>query len=253
MKNFTIVSNWKLNGNNNTIYNFITKLKKYFLIYPIVNNIIFVPPVVYSNNIKNEIKNTKFFLGAQNVDINISGAFTGEISIKMLQDIGIKYVIIGHSERRMFHNETNKYIAQKFQIIKKYNMIPILCVGETFKEKQLCQTYDICKKQINIILNLMGKYAFRNSIIAYEPIWAIGSGKTADIQYIQKIHKFLRSYICDHSDINSDEIIIQYGGSVTSKNIKLFFEEPEINGVLLGGSSLIYDEFIKIIKITNTI
>ena len=253
MKKFILASNWKLNGNYNIISNFIYKLKKYILLNKIYYTIVFIPPIVYINSIKDKINNENFFLGAQNVDINLFGAFTGEISIKMLKDIGVKYVIIGHSERRLFHNESNEYIAKKFHIIKQNNMIPILCIGETFKEKQCNKTNIVCKKQIDSILKISGDNAFHNTIIAYEPIWAIGSGKSANIKYVRKINQFIRSYISNNSNINMNDITIQYGGAVNPENIQIIFEEPEINGVLLGGVSLIYEKFIKIIDIIHKI
>lgn len=253
MKKFIITANWKLNGNNLLIYSFIKKLKYYFDTNQILSRIIFTPPVIYINNIKNTIKNDNFFIGAQNVDIHYSGAFTGEISIDMLQDIGVKYVIIGHSERRTFHHENNEYIAKKFQIIKSKNIIPILCLGENLQEKNLKQSELICRKQIDTILNLNEKNVFQNSIIAYEPIWAIGTGQTADIKYINKMHKFIKSYISNNSDISIKDVIVQYGGSVNLYNIKDFMNTDLIDGVLLGTSSLQFEIFIQIIQYINQV
>ncbi|CAL4042801.1 Triosephosphate isomerase [Buchnera aphidicola (Takecallis arundicolens)] len=251
MKKFIITANWKLNGNNVLIYSFIKKLKYYFDTNQILSNIIFTPPVIYINNIKNTIQNDNFFIGAQNVDIHYSGAFTGEISIDMLQDIGVNYVIIGHSERRIFHREDNAYIAKKFQIIKSKNIIPILCLGENLQEKNLKQSELICRKQIDAILNLKEKDVFKNSIIAYEPIWAIGTGQTADIKYVNKMHKFIKYYISDNSDVDIKNIIVQYGGSVNLCNIKDFMNTDFVNGVLLGTASLQFSTFIQIIQYIN--
>ncbi|QCI26003.1 triose-phosphate isomerase [Buchnera aphidicola] len=251
MKRFIITANWKLNGNNFLINNFIQNIKNYLSKNIITNTIIFAPPIPYINNIKDQIKNKHFFLGAQNVDTNLFGAFTGEISINMLQDINVQYVIIGHSERRLFHNESNEYIAKKFQIIKSKNMIPILCIGENIQEKSSKKSEIVCQKQLDVILKLSDENIFKNSIIAYEPVWAIGTGKTADIQYICKMHQFIKKYITENSNVHTNEIIIQYGGSVNLSNIQNFLNIDEINGVLLGNSSLNYNQFIKIIEIVN--
>lgn len=253
MKKFIVTANWKLHGNNLIIENFLKKLKYYFNSNAIKNTIIFTPPVVYINNVNNKIQNINFFLGAQNVDIHLSGAFTGEISVNMLKDIGVKYIIIGHSERRTLHHESNTYIAQKFQVIKSANMIPILCIGENLQEKSLKKSELVCRKQIDEILKLPNQHIFKNAIIAYEPVWAIGTGQTADITYIIKMHRFIKKYIIDNSEHNLDDIIIQYGGSVNIKNIHHFLNIDEINGVLLGNASLEYEQFIKIIKIVNKV
>ncbi|WP_343128013.1 triose-phosphate isomerase [Buchnera aphidicola (Takecallis taiwana)] len=247
MKKFIITANWKLHGNNVLVCHFINKLKSYFDTNQIFSKIIFAPPVIYINNIKNQIQHNNFFIGAQNVDIHFSGAFTGEISIDMLKDIGVTYIIIGHSERRIFHHENNEYIAKKFQMIKSKNLIPILCVGENLQEKNLKQSELICRNQIDAILQLQEEDIFQNSIIAYEPIWAIGTGQTADIKHVNRIHKFIKCYIADNSNIKLKDIIIQYGGSVNFNNIQNFINSEHINGVLLGTASLSFETFINII------
>ncbi|CAL4321168.1 triose-phosphate isomerase [Buchnera aphidicola] len=253
MKNFIVAGNWKLNGNHHVISIFMNQLKTFFHENQIVNTIIFIPPVVYLNSIKNIIQNKNFFLGSQNVDIHLSGSFTGEISICMLKDINVKYVIIGHSERRKFHNETNRYIANKLKIIKKHNIIPILCIGESIEEKKLKKSEMIIRNQIDDILNISGNNAFNDTIIAYEPIWAIGTGKSANIKEVKKINTFIKKYISENSNTKFNEVKIQYGGSINSNNILEFFSEKYVDGVLIGNSSLIYEQFIKIIKLTNKI
>lgn len=253
MKKFIVAGNWKLNGSNIFTFNFISKLQEYLLVNSIYNKIVLAPPIMYANNIKNNIQHEKFFLAAQNVDINISGAFTGDISASMLKDIGVKYVIIGHSERRKFHQENDLYIAKKFKIIKNQGLIPILCIGENIDDHSSNKTEIICRKQIDKVFQICGKHAFKNSIIAYEPIWAIGSGNAASIKSVKKVNQFIKTYIFDNSIINKNDIIVQYGGSVNENNIQSFFEQEEIDGVLLGNSSLIYDTFIKIINYVNLI
>ncbi|QJC30201.1 triose-phosphate isomerase [Enterobacteriaceae endosymbiont of Plateumaris sericea] len=249
MKPFFIIGNWKLNGNTIFVKNYINKIKNFLNKKKLNYCKISIAPsytYLYLSNIY--LNNTKIALTAQNVDINLSGSFTGEISINMLKDIGVKYVIIGHSERRIFHKETNEYISKKFHIIKSNDLIPILCIGETKLEKDMNQTKDICAKQIDVILNDQGVQAFNNTIIAYEPIWAIGSGKSANPIEVQNIHKFIRDYIAQ-KDLNiSKNIIIQYGGSINENNIDMFIKQKDINGFLIGKASLTAENFISIVK-----
>ncbi|CAL4322886.1 Triosephosphate isomerase [Buchnera aphidicola (Protaphis terricola)] len=255
MKKKIIVANWKLNGNTKTISNFLINFKLHVLPYLKYNTIVISPSTIYLERVYNNIQNLNIFLGAQNVDVNIKGSFTGETSILMLKDIGVKYVIIGHSERRFFHNETNEIINKKFDLIKKFNLIPILCIGESQDEKNKNQTKEALKNQLNHIIKHLGIQAFSNSIIAYEPIWSIGTGISADPIYVQKIHQFIKNYIYkNQNDINNiKNLSIQYGGSVNIKNAKNLLEQPDIDGLLVGNSSLIYEDFLKIIKISSDI
>ncbi|QJC28155.1 triose-phosphate isomerase [Enterobacteriaceae endosymbiont of Plateumaris braccata] len=249
MKPFLIIGNWKLNGSIIFVKDYINKIKKFLnkkkLDYCKIS-IAPAYPYLYLFNIY--LNNIQMSLTAQNVDIHLSGSFTGEISINMLKDIGVKYVIVGHSERRMFHKETDKYISKKFYIIKSNGLIPILCLGETELQKNMNQTKDICVKQIDVILNDYGIEAFNNTIIAYEPIWAIGSGQLANPIEVQKIHKFIREYISQKDFKISKNIIIQYGGSINENNMDMFIKQKDINGFLIGKASLTAEDFISIVK-----
>ncbi|QCI22169.1 triose-phosphate isomerase [Buchnera aphidicola] len=246
MKTKIIVANWKLNGSIEMVSNYLNYLKNN-LLNEFKNNIIIIsPPAIYLERMYEDLRHLNIFLAAQNVDINLKGAFTGEISILMLKDIGIRYIIIGHSERRLFHNEKNDYIAKKFDLIKNHNTIPILCIGETEVEKKNGQTKKVIEEQLNSIFRISGPSAFRNTVIAYEPIWAIGTGIASDPEYVQTIHKFIKCYIQKH-DIMSKNIIIQYGGSVNSSNAKDFVNQPDIDGLLIGSASLNAKNFLKII------
>lgn len=252
MKKFFIVANWKLNGNIKMISSFFQYLRLHLPMYLEKTTIVIAPPTIYLERINKNISNTNnVSLGAQNVDVNLRGAFTGETSILMLQDIGVKYVIIGHSERRLLHHENNDTITKKFCLIKKANLIPILCVGETETDKRYGQTQKIIKEQLNCILKNSENLSFKNAIIAYEPIWAIGTGLSADPEYVQLIHKFIKNYIAQYDSIDINDIIVQYGGSINHSNIKKFLEQPDINGFLIGNASLIPENFLKIIKVVH--
>lgn len=258
MKKLTIIGNWKLNFNKSKIIKFLYQLNDYILQKKLSSNLILSlsPPTIYlevANNILRQL-NSSVTLTSQNIDINISGSFTGETSVAMLKDMRyIKYVIIGHSERRVNHNETNNCISKKFKLVKDFNLVPILCIGETKKEKHINQTENVCRFQIDSIFELLGNQAFRHSIIAYEPIWAIGSGSSADPDYIQNIHYFIKNYIKKYDIIASQELSILYGGSVNYSNSKKLLQKPDVNGALIGNSSLNCDTFLKILEISNEI
>ncbi|VFP88319.1 Triosephosphate isomerase [Buchnera aphidicola (Cinara piceae)] len=248
-----IVGNWKLNGNKIFIRNFFQLLNQFLNPYHKKCTTIITPPILYIPLIQKILFSDKknFFLGSQNVDIHTFGPFTGEVSPCMLTDIGIKHVIIGHSERRFNHKESNTLIAKKFHILKENKLIPILCIGETKEEKINKKTKEICKKQIDIIFDICGAYAFDNSIIAYEPIWAIGSNHSAKPKEAQYISYFIRNYIKSKITHKIKNFFIQYGGSVTDKNAQELILQNDIDGFLVGGASLKIKEFTKIIEIAN--
>ncbi|CAL4321213.1 Triosephosphate isomerase [Buchnera aphidicola (Periphyllus testudinaceus)] len=245
-----IVANWKLYGNKT----FVQEFSKYFNLnlknYLKKNTIIIAPPIIYIEYMKKLINEKNIFFSSQNIDYHNEGAFTGEISSRMLNDIGVKYVILGHSERRKNHFESNKLIAKKFHSVKKNNLIPILCIGETKEEKKLELTEKILKKQIDEIFLKCGKFAFNKTIVAYEPIWAIGSGKTATPNLINKILKMIKKYIIKNS-FNNIKLYMQYGGSVSPENIKNIINEKYVDGVLIGSGSLNFKNFKKIIQISS--
>ncbi|VFP81113.1 Triosephosphate isomerase [Buchnera aphidicola (Cinara kochiana kochiana)] len=248
-----IVGNWKLNGTQESIKIFLNLLNKFLVNYHEKCTVVISLPILYAYLIRNTLlfDNKNFFLGAQNTDNHNSGSFTGEISPIMLKDLGIKYVIIGHSERRFNHNETNRMIANKFFLLKKENLIPILCIGETKQEKLENNTINICKKQIDSIFDICGIQAFNDSIIAYEPVWAIGSEISATPKEAQFIARFIRQYIVSRTNDRIKNFFIQYGGSVTRKNAKNLIKQKDIDGFLLGRSSLQIEEFTKIIEIIH--
>lgn len=250
MKKFLIVANWKLNGSINMISSFFEYIKLHASIYLEKNIIVIAPPTVYLERVYTIINKMNIFLGAQNVDMNLKGAFTGETSIIMLKEIGVKYVLVGHSERRLWHHENNDVISKKIHLIKKFNLIPILCIGETKNDRDNGKTITIIKNQLDDIIAILGKLVFQNIVIAYEPIWAIGTGLSADPKDIQLIHKFIKNYVRTY-DLSIKNILVQYGGSVNQKNVKSFISQPDIDGLLVGSASLNAEEFFKIIQISH--
>ncbi|AKZ65760.1 triose-phosphate isomerase [Candidatus Palibaumannia cicadellinicola] len=247
MRTPLVIGNWKLNGNKHTVITFINRLCNK-LISVIGCDVAIAPPIIYLYIAKhNMTTNSNIMLCAQNVDTNIYGAFTGEISAKMLKDIGVKYIIIGHYERRYYHKESNEDIAKKFALIKNEGLIPVLCIGESQTDKNASKTEAVCATQLDAILNSIGAKAFENSVIAYEPIWAISTGESANPLYVQKIHNFIRNYISVHDESVAKQVIIQYGGSVNANNAAELFNQPDIDGALVGGASLNAEIFYQII------
>ncbi|WP_343190142.1 triose-phosphate isomerase [Buchnera aphidicola (Mollitrichosiphum nigrofasciatum)] len=252
--NILITANWKLNGEKKTIKKFLQLLNTFLFVKLYPCKIIFSPPLIYLNLAKQLITYKNLHLAAQDVGVNSLGAFTGEISAYMLKDIGVEYVIIGHSERRLYHCENNIFIAKKFKIIKESGLIPILCIGETYEQKKNNETEKVCKEQIDIIIEYCGQYAFKNTVIAYEPIWSIGTGKLPTPYEVQKIHAFIKYYIEYKSKfIDISKITVQYGGSVDGTNIQNFLKEKDVDGVLIGGASLDFYKFSNIITLSNNL
>jgi len=190
-------------------------------------------------------------LGAQNVHMEQEGAHTGEVSAKMLADIGVKFVIVGHSERRMNIGETDQEIATKFKTLKKSELVPILCVGESISQRQCKETEAVVLAQLDAIISTCGIHALANAIIAYEPIWAIGTGKTASAKQAQEVHRCIRGHLSGFSKDVAESVRIIYGGSVNSNNAKELFSQADIDGSLVGGASLKAEEFISICKIAG--
>lgn len=242
-----VIGNWKLNGSTNMVRKLITSLKNE-LSHINGCGVVIAPPVMYLNQARYTLSGSFIALAAQNVDINLSGAFTGEISAKMLKDVGVQYIILGHSERRAYHKETDEKIAKKFAVLKEIGLIPVLCIGETESENEAGRTREVCARQINVVLKTLGVSAMKGAIIAYEPVWAIGTGKSSSPMQAQVVHKFIRDHIANYDTAIAAEIIIQYGGSVNEKNAAELFSQPDIDGALVGGASLQSDTFSAIIK-----
>lgn len=195
---------------------------------------------------------TNIKIGAQNMHFAETGAYTGEVSGKMLKSIGVEYVIIGHSERRQYYAETDETVNKKVKAAFEYELKPIVCVGETLEQKEAGKTEEIITTQTRLALEGLSKDQVKNTIIAYEPIWAIGTGKTATSEDANNSIKAIREEIKKiYGEDVSSEVIIQYGGSVKSSNAKELFSTSDIDGGLVGGASLKPEEFSKIVNYNN--
>jgi len=249
MRNLMVAGNWKMNGDLVMTSELIDEIASGHADYDACE-VLICPPFPLLARAANKIQNTPILLGAQNLSEYDSGAYTGEVSASMLADIGCQYVIIGHSERRAIMLETNKMIRDKFNAAIDSNLIPILCVGETLEQKNQELTMEVIKEQLSSVMD-DNIESMTNAIIAYEPVWAIGTGLTATPEEAQSIHRFIRGIISSISQEIADKIQILYGGSVNGGNAKGLFSMPDIDGGLIGGASLTASDFLSIVKATN--
>jgi len=211
---------------------------------------VFAVPFPYLQIAQQKIENAaNFFIAAQNCYSKKSGAYTGEVSVEMLQSLNIKYVVLGHSERREYFQESNQFLAEKLNIALEYNITPIFCCGEPLSIRDAQTQNQFVAKQLEESLFHFSKDEMQKIVIAYEPIWAIGTGKTATSEQAQEMHAYLRKVLADKfgKDV-ADNISILYGGSVKANNAKEIFSQPDVDGGLVGGASLIAAEFITIIN-----
>lgn len=215
-------------------------------------DVVVCPPFVYLSSVASILKNTPIKIGAQNVFFKDGGAFTGEVSGKMLKDLNIDMVIIGHSERRQFFKESNEDISLKLKAALKYNLIPILCVGEDLAVREKGEAEIWVKNQLLSAINGLSLSEIENLIFAYEPIWAIGTGKICSGNDANKIIQMIRNTVKEKSsDVISQKVRILYGGSIKSSNFNEHIQYEDIDGGLVGGGSLSFEEFIKIIDLAK--
>lgn len=246
MRRKVIAGNWKMNKSPIDVKAFMENFPS--LVKDTENEVILCVPFVDLIEATELAKGTNIKIGAQNMHFEEKGAFTGEVSPKMLKDIDVEYVIIGHSERREYFNETDETVNKKLKSAFKYGLKPILCVGETLAQREAGITKDFVTGQVEKALDGLTNEEIAGTIIAYEPIWAIGTGKTASKEDANEVCTWIREKInSKYGDVSKD-VIIQYGGSVKSSNAKVLFNMSDIDGGLVGGASLDAEEFAKIVN-----
>jgi triosephosphate isomerase len=206
------------------------------------------PPFILIPLVATLLKGRAAAWGGQNLSVHKSGAYTGEVSGPMLKDYGCTYVIVGHSERRTYYGETDKLVAEKFGAAQAAGLIPILCIGETLAEREAGQTEAVVARQLDAVTGMHGIAALQNAVIAYEPVWAIGTGKTATPAQAQDVHAFIRGRLAALDRRVADGLRILYGGSMKASNAKELLAQPDIDGGLIGGASLVADEFLAICR-----
>jgi triosephosphate isomerase len=239
-----IVGNWKMHGTAETAANLASQLAEQWNANDSVEMIVF-PPFVHIPAVANVVAKSAISIGAQNVSEYSAGAYTGETSAEMLVDQGCKYALVGHSERRAMLNESSETVAEKFIAAQNGGLIPILCVGESLQQRQDNQTEEVVSAQIAAVIDRAGLQNVCRAVIAYEPVWAVGTGETATPNQAQQVHSVIRAQLGE-SGISTP---LLYGGSVKAENAAELFAQPDINGGLVGGASLEANEFLNIAKL----
>jgi triosephosphate isomerase len=245
MRKVLIAGNWKMNGSRDSIKALLDGIKSGIGTVDKAD-VAVCAPYVYLSDVADQLNGTPVAWGAQNVSTEASGAFTGEISASMINDFGCTYIIVGHSERRTLYGETDDIVAKKYGVVLEAGMTPIFCIGETLDEREKGVTEDVVARQVQAVIDAHGVDALGKGVIAYEPVWAIGTGKTASPEQAQDVHAFIRSMIAKASADVADKIIIQYGGSMNAGNAKDLLAQPDIDGGLIGGASLKAEDFLAI-------
>ncbi len=247
MRKILVAGNWKLNGslvsNSELVGGILEGLGD-------VSNcdMAVCPPFPYLAQVNGLLEGSSVALGAQDVSDQVSGAFTGEVSAEMLKEMGCGYVIVGHSERRALYGEDDAFTARKFAACRAAGLTPILCVGETLEERESGVMESVIARQLDAVLDLEGVEALADAVIAYEPVWAIGTGKTASPQQAQDVHAFIRGKIAGLNAEVAEKVQILYGGSVKPDNAAELFACADIDGGLIGGASLKASDFLGICK-----
>jgi triosephosphate isomerase len=247
MRRKLVVGNWKMHGSLAENQALLNALK------PVLGSmkeagVAVCAPFPYLAQVRTELAGTAIAWGAQNVSEQAKGAFTGEVSTSMLKDFDCTYVIVGHSERRSLYGESDDLVARKFMAAQAAGLTPILCVGETLAEREGGITEQIIARQLDAVIQAAGVESLAKAVVAYEPVWAIGTGKTASPGQAQAVHAFIRGKLAGLDKQIADGLVIQYGGSVKGANAMELFAQPDIDGGLIGGASLVAEEFIAICK-----
>ncbi len=245
MRQSLIMGNWKMNGNRES-----SKTLCEAIIAGLGDGngaeIAICVPYVYLSDLQTLTSNSPLALGAQNVANQESGAYTGEVSASMLKEFGCKYALVGHSERRSYYGDTDESVAERFCQAQKQGLIPVLCIGETLEEREQGKTFHVVNTQLDAVIAKAGLAAFANAVIAYEPVWAIGTGRTASDEQAQEVHQAIRERISAQDATIAENLQILYGGSMKADNAKGLLAMPDIDGGLIGGASLDAQSFLKI-------
>jgi len=247
MRKNIVAGNWKMNTTLESGIALATGVEKWVTGHPSSTKVIIAPPFTHLTEIRKLLKNVS--LSSQNCAAEVSGAFTGEVSVDMLVSAKVEYVIIGHSERRAIYGESDSIIGRKVKLTLQAGLIPIFCCGEVLKEREANNHFDVVRRQIEAALFTLSSEEFSKIIIAYEPVWAIGTGVNASPAQAQEMHKFIRSVVeGKFGQAIANDLTILYGGSCKPSNAKELFENPDVDGGLIGGASLKVEDFTGIIQ-----
>ena len=245
MRKPLVAGNWKMHGSRADNASLVRGLLDALRSEPTAD-VLVCPPFVYLWETGRLLKDSDIELGAQSVCAESHGAFTGEVAAAMLRDVGCRYVLVGHSERRQIFGESDALIARKFVAAQSQRLVPVLCVGETLDEREGGRTLDVVSRQIDAALAVSGIGSLASAVIAYEPVWAIGTGRNASPEQAQEVHAMIRGKLAALDATIAAQLRILYGGSVKASNARDLFSMPDIDGGLVGGASLKADEFARI-------
>jgi triosephosphate isomerase (TIM) len=246
MRRPIVIGNWKMHGSRADNARLIEELTGQYPSDPAADCVV-CPPFVYLQEVGRLLRDTPIALGAQDVCADTQGAFTGEVGAAMLKDVGCDYAIVGHSERRLLYREGDQLVARKFAAAHSKALTPILCVGEQLSEREAGRTSEVVCRQLDVVLELCGAEVLSRGIVAYEPVWAIGTGRNASAEQAQEVHAVIRARIATRDARIAAATRILYGGSVKAGNAADLFAMPDVDGGLIGGASLKADEFLAIL------
>ena len=247
MRKTIVAGNWKMNASKESVNKLVMGILSGMS--NVSSEVVICAPFPYLSQVEALITHSQVRLGAQNLNTNMSGAFTGEVSADMIKDFGAQHVIVGHSERRSFYGETNTIVAEKVKAALDSDLIPLFCVGETLEQREAGETESVVAAQINTVVGLVGIDAFLNIVVAYEPVWAIGTGVTASPEQAQEVHAFIRQLLANNNYDVAQQTPILYGGSMNAANAKELIACADIDGGLIGGASLKPEDFLQICRV----
>jgi triosephosphate isomerase len=250
MRQPLVAGNWKMNGSLASVRELLAGLKAGIGKVEVAE-VVVCPPAVFIPEVQAQLDGTPIAWGGQDLSVHESGAYTGEIAGSMLTDFGSTYVIIGHSERRTYHGESDQLVAEKFTAARKAGLVPLFCIGETQEERESGVTEEVVACQIDAVINHCGVDMLGEGVIAYEPVWAIGTGLTASPEQAQDVHAFIRQRVAQSSADVADKLRILYGGSMKPDNAAELLAKPDIDGGLIGGASLKAEDFLGICTAAN--
>lgn len=246
MRQTIVAGNWKMNGSKESVSNLVTGILAEMP--DVKSKVIVCAPFPYLSEVEALIAHSQLHLGAQDLNVNDSGAYTGEVSAAMIKDFGAKYVIVGHSERRTLYGESDEVVAEKVEVALNNGLTPLFCIGELLEERETGNTEAVVSRQVNAVIDRVGIKAFKNIIVAYEPVWAIGTGVTATPAQAQETHAAIRTLLASHDQNIAESVQILYGGSMNPGNAKELISCADIDGGLIGGASLKAQDFLQICK-----
>jgi len=250
MRQPLVAGNWKMNGSRASAAELLEGIKA-GMGEVRTAEVAVCPPFVYIPEAQARLQGSAVAWGGQDLSVHAAGAYTGEISGAMLTDFGCRYVIIGHSERRTYHGESDALVAEKFEAARKAGLVPIFCIGETLEEREQGVTEAVVARQVDAVVERCGVEMLGEGVIAYEPVWAIGTGKTASPEQAQEVHAFIRGRIAAGSPSVAEGVRILYGGSMKPDNAAELMGKPDIDGGLIGGASLKAADFLAICTAAN--